>query len=999
MAFHIRAYTLMAAPFLVSISAACAVLLARVFVRRRSRNAVLLVLEARAYEMIDVFVKAASGSTDEMPEREEEGACVEVKLNWKNAKLLRVPALLFDGGHLDIMDLFEVYSGLLRNKSSDKLLICDSWNCLVAIVRHHLRRHVKEDNALLLDEIQAEGLLAVCILLRRRYDITKSSLLLNSSPLVESFPEGLFQLFLSAYRKKKSIRLGLLSFLKLVWGSCSTRQLIGLICVLLLSPDVILMTLVGWHTDMHWMPLCVTEIEKALTPESVSCEHSFFQFMKENFFGATGALVAIAVNSIGPIELIYCLRNFVTGYILMDLVTAFHVSAYLALATADYNPDDNWSLSQSVLNALWQVSSLVMGELQSQLPYLTQLFCSAWVVMRFPAMALTIWLGAQWNDLVEFLNESLYLESQYAKRHLLSLDCFLHQEEGESRNEKKNCEEGRMLLGGQLNFPSPISLIMKAGDFFVGNNNAAGGKQKSFFQLQTVAPAGMRQHHGLAVLLLVFLELKLISKPSWNCILQNASWPMAPTALVRHIFYTLEKALVFETKTTNSQRIQGVKAVMQIMLCMREGIFEAHSGSRYVAEYHQGFMFFRQNGMELGVVKAFVEAPYGSRNDKREYFIRDFLRGVFRTTSAMPLLLTSIATLCSSKAYLEQDALEQSGVISHLEFIQHAFPLFPTFADLFYEEHGLSAAQVDLARVQRQLTLGGSSLGCYQVLEELQFMQHKIDRPIMDPPPLMEGPWSIEFHDVSYRYSEDKPYILWHVSFRVEKGSFLGITGYSGAGKTTILRLLNGTYAPTLGEIRINGIDIRRYPARMLRRRIANVWQEESQLRLFDHLSIADNVAFGNLWSCSVTDIYGALSAARALNFVQNRSSNIFAPLRAQEFSGGEVERLCIARALMRKSSEACVYVFDEATSAVDTETERSVFCFLGLTREAKRTRQTTCVIVSHRLATLKSADTVLVLNDGRVEQLGCWDDLCKGEADSSFLRMMRSQQLPLFDS
>ncbi|EKF33349.1 ABC transporter, putative [Trypanosoma cruzi marinkellei] len=749
---------------------------------------------------------------------------------------------------------------------------------------------------------------------------------------------------------------------------------------------------------MHWMSLCVTEIEKTLTPESASCEYSFFQFIKEQFCGATGALVALAVNSIGPIELIYCLRNFVTSYILMDLVTAFHVNAYLALATADYTPDDNWTLSQSVLNALWQVSSSVMGELQSQLPFLLQLFCSVWVVMRFPVMALTIWLGTQWSDLVEFLNESLYLESQYAKRHLLSLDDFLHQDEGESRNKKNDCEEGRMLRDGQPSFPSPISLIMKADKFFVGNNKAAGGRRKSCFHLQTVAPAGMRQHHGLAVLLLVSLELNLISKPCWNCILQNATWPMAPTALVRHIIYTLEKALGFDAKTENLQRIQGVKAVMKIMFLMKEGISEAGCGSRYGAEYHQGFMIFRQNGMELRIVKAVVEASSGIRNDKKEYFIRDFLRGVFRTASAMPLLLTSIATLCSSKAYLEQDALEQSVVMSHLEFIQHMFPLFPTLADLFYEEHGLSEAQVDLARLQRQLTLSGSSLGCYQVLEELQFVQHKIDRPIIDSPPLMEGPWSIEFHDVSYRYSEGKPYILRHVSFKVEKGSFLGITGYSGAGKTTLLRLLNGTYAPTSGQIRINGIDIRRYPPRMLRRRIANVWQEESQLRLFDHLSIADNVALGNLWSCSVTDIYGALSAARALSFVQNRSSNICAPLRAQEFSGGEVERLCIARALMRKSSEVCVYVFDEATSAVDTETERLIFRSLGLTREAKKTRQTTCVIVSHRLATLKSADTVLVLNDGRVEQLGCWDDLCKGKSDSCFLRMMRSQQLPLFD-
>ncbi|RNF13094.1 putative ABC transporter [Trypanosoma conorhini] len=989
------------APFMVSASAAGAVLLARTLLRRRVRSVVLLFSEARLYEMFDVVRKAATAAGRAVL-HQGDGNYVEVTLNWNNAISLRVPALLLDNGQLDVMEVFEVYSGLLRHRHPDGLLLSDAWNLLMAIVSHHLRRQLQKDNAVILDDAQAEGLLALCTLLRGKYAITRSPLLLKSLLLVHDFPEKHFQLFLSAYNKKKSTRLGLFSFSRLVYSSCSFRQLIVLTSALMLSPDAILNALAGWHTEMNWTPLYVTEIGKTLSTGLVPHECSFFEFLEAQFSGAPGALVAIAVTSIGPVELLYCLRNVATNYILMELVAAFHVSAYLALATADYCPDNNWSLSQSVSHALWHVSSSAMGELQSHVPLLLELLSSGWVAVRFPVMALAMWLGVQWSDFVAFLNESLYLESQYAKRHFLSPEGCANRDDADSHSCKEGDggerHRGRLCCAGNHRSPSPICLLTKLDDFAWDNLTAVGRRRQTDAQPQPAARAGMRQHHGLAILLLVSLECRAITEPSWNCILRHVSWPLAPTALVRHIAYSLAETPQSKVQAVNLQRLQWVKEAMRQALSMKEPGPELHCGSRYRAEYFKGFTLFRQNGLELGIAKAVVGADSGLRNDKREDFIRDALRGVFRTADAMPLLLTSTATLCSSQAYLEQTVLEQNSIMSHLDFIKHAVPFFPPLADMFYEEHGLSEAQIDLERVRRRLMLGGSSLGCYQVLEELQFVQHGIDRPVASPPPSMEGPWSVEFHDVSYRYSECHPYILRGVSFSVAKGSFLGIAGYSGAGKTTLLRLLNRTYAPTSGEIRINGIDIRRYPVRMLRRRIVNAWQEEMQLRLFDQLSIADNVALGNLWACSEADIHRALSTAQALSFVQKRSSSIHAPLRAREFSGGEVERLCIARALMRQNAGACLYVFDEATSAVDTNTERLIFRSLGLTTEARRLRHTTSIVVSHRLATLKSADTILVLNDGRVEQLGCWDELCRSKPDSCFSRMMRSQQLPAFD-
>ncbi|RNF01085.1 putative ABC transporter [Trypanosoma rangeli] len=216
MTFHIRVYAMVMAPFMISVSAAGVVLLARTFLRRRLRSSVLLFSEARLYEMFDVLAKVAIGGR--APLNQGDGAYVEVTLNWNNARPLRVPALLFDNGQLDFMEVFEVYSGLLRHRHPDGLLLSDSWNLLMAIVSHHLRRQVRKDNVFIVDDMQTEGLLALCTLLRGRYAITRSPLLLKGVVPVHHFPEELFQRFLSAYHKKKSMRLGFFLFCDLCTG-------------------------------------------------------------------------------------------------------------------------------------------------------------------------------------------------------------------------------------------------------------------------------------------------------------------------------------------------------------------------------------------------------------------------------------------------------------------------------------------------------------------------------------------------------------------------------------------------------------------------------------------------------------------------------------------------------------------------------------------------------------------------------------------------------------
>ncbi|ORC87295.1 putative ABC transporter [Trypanosoma theileri] len=1002
-----RVYTAVMTPFVISVCGAAAVLLARTFLRKKLRVVVLFSSEERSYEILGILTRTATFTGDVATDNNNNttriddndtlmrqgGACVEVILNWNNAKLLRVPALVFDDEKMGIKEIFEVYCGLARNKHPNKLLVCDMWNCLMSLVEHNLRGHLKDHDMPLIDQAQVEELLSLCILLRGKYSIYGLMGIHQCSTLViQDFPEEPFQSLKGTYYKERSTFLGIISFLKLLCSSYSMRRLLFLASVFLLSPDTILKGVFGLENGVNWTQLYVAEMGN-LPNVDVSKTNSFFHFLKEQIRGSTGRLATIAIASVGLDEFLYTVRNFIMNYIMIELVMSFQLSAYLALATVDYDPSDNWPLSFHISNALWHVSSSVMGELQNQVHQLLEIVSSFWVVVRFPIMAVAMWFGTQWSDYVTLISESLYLELQYAK----SLFYFGKKSFKKTGNKSDNNKE--YLHNDQLVLPSPIRLLMKTDVVKIKKKTVSESISSRSILLPNTFHQNAQAQHGLVLLTLISLESKVVLEQPWILLIQHISWPFSPIVFAEHIMQTLEGLARYHNMTfVGVEKVQWLKTILKNIISMNK--VTSHSTFSYHSkrEYVKGFTTFRYAGVELAAAMSVVNDDPGSRNDMWENFLRDILSGIFRTANAIPLLLASSSTLYAHQEYLEQSPLEQNNTLSHLEFIQYLFPLFLNPAGFFYEENGLSEGQIDLACTQRKLTMGGGSLGCYQVLEGLQRMQ-KIDRPITTPVPPIEGPWSIEFRDVSFRYSENHPYILSHVSFSVSKGEFLGIVGYSGAGKTTILRLLNLTYAPTSGEIFINGFHISCYPVRMLRRRIASVWQEGENLRFFDGCSIANNMALGNLWASNEEDINFALSSAEALSFVEKRSSGIYAPLRCHEYSGGELERLCIARAMMKRKTGVGVYVFDEATNALDMMTEEKIFNDLGLNRKSSTPRDATFVVVAHRLATLRDADHIVVLSDGRIVQSGSWEELSCSEPDSCFSRMLRSQQVPEFVS
>ena len=221
----------------------------------------------------------------------------------------------------------------------------------------------------------------------------------------------------------------------------------------------------------------------------------------------------------------------------------------------------------------------------------------------------------------------------------------------------------------------------------------------------------------------------------------------------------------------------------------------------------------------------------------------------------------------------------------------------------------------------------------------------------------------VEFRDVTFRY-EDEP-VLRHINFKVKPGQTLAIMGATGSGKTTIVNLLGRFYDCGEGAVLVDGIDVKQYKLKELRRRIGYVMQETF---LFSE-TLENNIAFGNP-DATPEELDAACEAACASEYVSKLEDgyNTIVGERGMGLSGGQKQRAAIARALCYNPS---ILVFDDATSAVDMETEYAIQQAL-----AKRAAQRTTLLISHRISAVKDADEILVLENGAIAERGAHSDL-----------------------
>ena len=278
-----------------------------------------------------------------------------------------------------------------------------------------------------------------------------------------------------------------------------------------------------------------------------------------------------------------------------------------------------------------------------------------------------------------------------------------------------------------------------------------------------------------------------------------------------------------------------------------------------------------------------------------------------------------------------------------------------------------------------------------RIFEMLDTHTEVVEPPNAEPLPLFSQ--AIQFHDVTFAYEEPRAVrgdraILRNVSLTVPAGQMVAIVGRSGAGKTTLVNLIPRFYDVSGGAITIDGRDIREVTLKSLRAQIGIVTQETV---LFDD-TIANNIAYGSP-RASAPQIEAAARAAHAHEFVTALPEKYQTRIgeRGQKLSGGQRQRLAIARALLKN---APILILDEATSALDTEAEllvQDALATLMLNR--------TSFVIAHRLSTIMRADAIVVLERGRIVEVGRHDDLLNRDGVYASLYKMQLLEPKTTDS
>ena len=265
-----------------------------------------------------------------------------------------------------------------------------------------------------------------------------------------------------------------------------------------------------------------------------------------------------------------------------------------------------------------------------------------------------------------------------------------------------------------------------------------------------------------------------------------------------------------------------------------------------------------------------------------------------------------------------------------------------------------------------------------RIFETLDTHTETADRPgARALPPLGSA---IEFRDVTFQYHDDTEPVLRGVSFTVRAGQVAAVVGLSGAGKTTLVNLVPRFHDVTGGAILIDGVDVRDVTLRSLRETIGMVTQDTV---LFD-ASVADNIAYAAP-DASRDSIEAVARAAHAHEFIVDLPDGYDTPIgeRGQRLSGGQRQRLTIARALLKNSP---ILILDEATSALDAESELLVQDALG-----RLLFNRTAFVIAHRLSTIRRADAIIVLEGGRVVEIGRHAELL-ARPDSTYSKLYATQ-------
>jgi subfamily B ATP-binding cassette protein MsbA len=276
-------------------------------------------------------------------------------------------------------------------------------------------------------------------------------------------------------------------------------------------------------------------------------------------------------------------------------------------------------------------------------------------------------------------------------------------------------------------------------------------------------------------------------------------------------------------------------------------------------------------------------------------------------------------------------------------------------------------------------TWSKAAVGFERIAEILNIERQVRDYPSARPAPRLTG--AIKFSHVRFGYAPEQT-VLRDVTFAVEPGQRAALVGLTGSGKSTLIGLIPRLYDTSAGSISIDGHDVRSFTLESLRRQVSFVLQEA----VLFHTTVAENIAYGKP-GATREEIIRAATLANADEFIERlpKGYDTLVGERGETLSGGQRQRIAIARAIIR---DASILLLDEPSAALDPQSEELVFKGLDRLLEGR-----TSITIAHRLATVRRADVIFVLDNGIISERGTHDELL--QLNGLYARLYRMQFRP----
>jgi ATP-binding cassette subfamily B protein len=300
--------------------------------------------------------------------------------------------------------------------------------------------------------------------------------------------------------------------------------------------------------------------------------------------------------------------------------------------------------------------------------------------------------------------------------------------------------------------------------------------------------------------------------------------------------------------------------------------------------------------------------------------------------------------------------------------------LYLIFRDVLSAGELISMQFISTAIISPLQDLGNIIVSWREAESALSTLNEILEKPVEYSPKdwVDSGPLTrLDFNDVVFRHKNASYNSIDHISFKAELGDTLAFVGPSGSGKSTLVKLLVGLYRPMEGDILYDGISIDDLRYNRIRRQMGFVTQDT---QLFFG-SIRENLLFVKP-DATEGEMLEAMQKASAMGMLANAPNGLDTILGegGRKLSGGEKQRLSIARALLRKPP---LLIFDEATSALDSITEEQISSTI---REISSDRKQMTILIAHRLSTIMHADTIFVLEKGKIIESGTHDELVENK-------------------